>query len=547
MKAAKRIRAYLDEMNAAGVLAQKVCGWQNPITRDDLEAVLARLDGIKDLRRQVQKTQTMRTELAAALRHTTPAPFIPRWRDLLAAVRGLHSQSEQHRTDARTANHLLEQEQAERARLASQLAAVEQKLQQEKEAHIRTLQENGRLNAAYDAQRKHDTLRQALREVTEAVLPAYKGWGPGQQLSALQSAVEVEREQNRTFARMLDSTFAAIKNLYSDIGGNNPGILPINDGPGQVQWLQARVREYASEQVAGANAQVRSSLQELEAGIRSVFNQQFPNGTAILEPRQQLEEIRGALGRIRLSGYNAELEKLRDLQTRIRQGYYSYFGYPEDQPAAGMKADNSLAMLQVLITNLLQAADGHRQLDAELAAQKNETASARALAQRQIRRAERAEAGRSELRGRIAGICQQHAGRYPDGNAAEQLDRIQTWLKEAPASSDSPGVQEISTAREYQMTHHPETATGLTERRERREKLQSAALALLTGGYNLYPFGTSSWNGIHRNGGRRAQLAHAGACIAALLDLMPSGVAPLDTEGAVYGDGPELPEYRDMQ
>lgn len=323
MKAAKQIRAYLDAMNKAGVGAQKVCGWEETaITRDDLEQVLARLDGYKDLRRQVQKTQAMRTELASALQVSPPSPFVARWRDLL--------------TIAREMQKALAEERAERARLASQLAAAENTLQQTQnrindvwavflthqskpfllQDQVKVIGDQFSELAAdlqlRDVTAKYRTLRQALREVCEAVLPLYKDRDPGQQLSALQAQLE----QREELIKMLDETFAAIKNLYRELGGD-PAKLPVNNGPQMLAYLGTRI----------------SHSQDIN-----------------VEPDRR---------------------ELRALKGRIRDAYYGYFGYPEDN---SRNEHNPQAMLQILRENL-QRLSGNALSEPAIAARVNQALS----------------------------------------------------------------------------------------------------------------------------------------------------------------------------
>lgn len=119
------------------------------------------------------------------------------------------------------------------------------------------------------------------------------------------------------------------------------------------------------------------------------------------------------------------------------------------------------------------------------------------------------------------------------------LNRQQAWqllrrAKTAPAAPApaSPGVQAISEARAYQMRVHPSIQTNTSAREERRRELLAAAVALLHNHEALYPFGTQSFRATIRRGGVREQYAHAGACIAALIDLLPP--APQAQPGTDY-------------
>lgn len=106
----------------------------------------------------------------------------------------------------------------------------------------------------------------------------------------------------------------------------------------------------------------------------------------------------------------------------------------------------------------------------------------------------------------------------PNFDPETLVQQIAERLRRREQSGTGPGVWKISEARAYQIAHHHKDTPGSESN---LQELTAAALALLLDNAAAYPFGFSSFKGIKRYGGRTAQLAHAGACIAALIDLQP--------------------------
>lgn len=121
------------------------------------------------------------------------------------------------------------------------------------------------------------------------------------------------------------------------------------------------------------------------------------------------------------------------------------------------------------------------------------------------------------------------------------ISRAQAWqlLRRSTRKLEHPsqGVQKISDARSYQSARYSQQHD---QQPGHKRQLLAAALALTSGVSAIYPFGEDSWEGIRRNGGRTAQLAHAGACIAALIDAHPRA----ERVDATDGDAPDYRERR---
>lgn len=120
----------------------------------------------------------------------------------------------------------------------------------------------------------------------------------------------------------------------------------------------------------------------------------------------------------------------------------------------------------------------------------------------------------------------------PTEQLAELRSLIQILQRQRAAGS---GVQAIAEARAYQLSRYPREHD---KQEGHGRQLLAAAIALTSGVSALYPFGEDSWEKIRHYGplrnGRRNQYAHAGACIAALIDLLPAEQSATQKDHAAY-------------
>lgn len=312
MKAAKRIRDYLYVLKRDTPARSRISAIPGvePLTVADLEAVL----DSRESWRQAARTQTeeMLRDLHLALWPDEPV-HLHDFSYILTTIRNRQAGPLQ----------ALSQERAERARLASQLAAAENEAADLKEQLL--------------AERNRPPLTVQMRDVSVE-----------RERDKAQRKLQEQQIVNQEFEKMLEDTFAAIKNLYAELGGD-PDKLPVNNGPQMLSYLGTRI----------------SHSQDIN-----------------VEPDRR---------------------ELRALQGKIRDTYYGYFGYPQDN---SRNEHNAQAMLQILADNLKRLGgsalheqvqdlqrilrkerEGYAQLDAELAAERSE----------RIRTANELRAARSQL------------------------------------------------------------------------------------------------------------------------------------------------------